>query len=195
MYLNEADFSHFLEEKEVTWLGIDFSKATFTKKGFDFPQEVVQHYFTVWNSLIISDPKRYDIRLSFRKPVMYYDLSLVTKKNKSVKLARLLSSVISFSHTYQEEAIVEYVKTLEIPQETRYAVMIIVESFDDITKLAALWVVIVNTETQNAVLCEKFLKSPGGFGTKNYWIRAFYNLFFDVQKQTFTRWKNLVNIN
>ena len=70
--------------------------------------------------------------------------------------------------------------------------MILVESFDDSTKMAALWMVVVRTEDSEPVLCEKFLKAPGGIGTRNYWARSFYNLLFDIKGHAYLRWENMV---
>ncbi|MEG1556386.1 MAG: hypothetical protein RR356_06650 [Bacteroidales bacterium] len=192
MYLNEELFIDFLSCKELTWIGIDFSKATFTQEGFDFPQEVIQHYFNDWNMLIISDQKKYDIRLSFRKPLMQYDLSLVKKLNKSVKLNRLLGDFIDISDIYSEEDIRNYIRGLAFPKQSKYELMFVVESFDAKTKMGSVWVVIVHAETNETVLCEKFLKTPGGFGVRNYWARVFYNLLFDIRKYSFLRWENLI---
>lgn len=195
MYLNEPLFSEFLSEKEITWLGVDFSKAKLTKNGFGFPMEVIQHYFHEWNLLIISDQKKYDIRMAFRKPVMHYDLSLVTKKNKSTKVHQTLVEHLKMDNIYTEELIIEYVSELDIPYHSRFNLMVVTESFDHNSKTASLWVVITHSESRKVVLCEKFLKTPAGFGTKNFWARVFYNLFFDIQKNSFIRWVNLVEHN
>ena len=90
MFLNENLFTDFLSEKEILWLGIDFSKAKFTKKGFDISQDNLRQLFNEWNLLIISDQKKYDIRLSFRKPIMSYDLSTLSKRNRSIRLSSIL---------------------------------------------------------------------------------------------------------
>ena len=94
MYLNEELFIDFLNVKEILWTGINFAKAHFTQKGFNFTQEILQHYFLDWNKLIINDQKKYDIRMSFRKPVMSYDLSMVTKINKGLRVSNLVRSNI-----------------------------------------------------------------------------------------------------
>lgn len=192
MYINAELFSDFLTHREVTWLGVDFSKARFTRSGFQLTQEVIQRYFNDWNILIISDQKKYDVRMSFRKPVMQYDLSWVTRRNKSVKLSTLLKDFITMDAVYSEEAVMAYMQEAMLPNVSDYAILFIVESFDDHTKLGTLWVVIVRTADNQVVLCEKFMKSPGGFGLRNYWGRVFYNLFFDIQKYAFLRWENLV---
>lgn len=192
MYLNQSHFKDFLTEREITWVGLDFSKAKFTRKSFSLPQDVLTHYMTSWNLMIISDQKKYDIRLSFRKPVMQYDLSMVTKKNKAVKAADLLCDTVSIDNILSDNDIVSYVSTLTFPKQTLYAIFTIVESFDETTKMASLWIVIARTDTSETVLCENFMKSPGGFGLQSYWGRTFYNLFFDINKYAFTRWENSV---
>lgn len=192
MYLNENAFLDFLKEKEITWIGIDFSMAKFTKKGFNYSQDILQYFMNAWNMLIISDQKKYDIRLSFRKPIMEYNLSMVTKKNKSVRLNTLLSDFINLANIYSEKDIIEYIKNIDTPQNSTYALMFLVESFDDMTKTGSVWVIILNTNSHEVILCEKFLKKPAGLGTKNYWARVFYNLLFDIQKNAFSRWENSV---
>lgn len=192
MYLNEELFIDFLNVKEILWTGINFAKAHFTQKGFNFTQEILQHYFLDWNKLIINDQKKYDIRMSFRKPVMSYDLSMVTKINKGLRVSNLVRSNIGIRDVLSDDQVREYVATLELPKSQRYALMILVESFDDSTKMAALWMVVVRTEDSEPVLCEKFLKAPGGIGTRNYWARSFYNLLFDIKGHAYLRWENMV---
>ena len=194
MYINAELFSDFLTHREVTWLGVDFSKARFTRSGFQLTQEVIQRYFNDWNMLIISDQKKYDVRMSFRKPVMQYDLSWVTKRNKTVKINNLLSDFITIDAVYPDEEIIGYVQSSLFPTVTEYSLLFIVESFDDHTKIGTVWVVILQSSTRQVVLCEKFMKNPSGFGLRNYWGRVFYNLFFDIQKYAFLRWENLVKL-
>lgn len=192
MYMNENLFIDFLNSKEILWLGINFQKARFTKQGFDFSQEILQHYFHDWNLMIINDQKKYDIRMSFRKPVMQYDLSLVTKINKGIRATKSICQHIDIKDVLTDEAICDYMPTLSFPTNSRYALSILVESFDSTTKTAALWVVIIKTDTGEVVLCEKFLKSPSGLGARNYWARTFYNLLYDIKSASFLRWENMV---
>ena len=192
MYMNEQLFSDFLKVREILWVGINFSKAKFTRSGFNFTQEILQHYLHDWNMLILNDQKKYDIRMSFRKPVMNYNLSAITKLNKSLKVNDILTNVISSKHVYSDDQMLEYASSLKLPTTLPYSLMFVVESFDSSVKTAAIWVVISKTETQEVVLCEKFLKSPAGIGTRNYWARTFYNVFYDIQSNTFHRWENMV---
>ncbi len=192
MYINESLFNEFLTEREITWIGIDFSRAMFTKNGFEMPQEAIIHFFNDLNLLIISDQKKYDIRLSFRKPIMNYDLSLITKKNKSVKIGSHLADNISVFHQFSEKDVLEYVSTFEIDVQSRFALTFVVESLDKNSKTASLWVVLLDMHTRQAALCEKFLKSPGGLTNRSFWARVFYNLLHDIKGHSFERWVNMV---
>lgn len=192
MYINEALFTDFLNEREILWLGIDFSKAKFTKKGFEITQEILRIYFNEWNLLIISDQKKYDIRLSFRKPIMSYDLSLVSKNNKSTKLSNVLRENISLADIQSDDSICAHIRSLDMPKQHRFALTFIVESFDSVSKTGSVWVAIADTATREPVLCEKFIKIPSGFGSKNYWGRIFYNILYDVKTYAFCRWENLI---
>ena len=192
MYMNEHLFREFLQVREILWVGINFSKAKFTREGFDYPQEVLQHYFHEWNMLILNDQKKYDIRMSFRKPRMQYDLSVVTRLNKSTKINDILTRRINISNVFTDERMCEYAAGLPLPSNSAYALSFWVESFDAMVKTAAIWVVITKTETREVVLCEKFLKKPAGFGVRNYWARTFYNVFYDIQSAAFLRWENMV---
>lgn len=192
MYMNETLFADFLKTREILWVGINFAKAKFTRKGFDFNQETLQHHLQEWNKLILNDQKKYDIRMSFRKPIMKYDLSVITKLNKSLKVNDVLTLFISSQHVYSDEQMRNYVATLELPATLPYALMFAVESFDTTVKTASIWVVITKTDTREVVLCEKFLKKPAGIGLRNYWARTFYNVFYDIQSDAFRRWENMV---
>ena len=192
MYINPTLFTEFIHSKEILWLGIDFSLSKFTRKGFEITQEQLRTYFSEWNQLVIADQKKYDIRMSFRKPIMSYDLSAVTKANKSVRISNILCENITIEAVHTDEGICEYLRQLSTPQQHRFALIFIVESFDASCKTGAVWVGLFDTVSHEPVLCEKFLKVPSGFGTKNYWGRIFYNILYDIRSYAYYRWESLV---
>jgi len=182
----------FLKEREVTWLGIDFSKATFTKKGFDMPNDVLQLYFNEWNALIISDQKKYDIRVAFRKPVVHFDLSFVKKQNKLYKGDTPIREFVRMENLLNTDIIANYVRQAHLPDISKYALFFMVESFDSTIKKGSVWVIILKNNTKELVFCEKFVESPSGFNIKSYWARIFYNMFFNISKTAYVRWEHLV---
>jgi len=192
VYINKELFLDFLKEREVTWLGVDFSKATFTKKGFDMPNDVLQLYFNEWNALIISDQKKYDVRVSFRKPVVHVDLSFVKKQNKLYKGDTPIREFVRMENLLNEDIITKYMRHASLPSLSKYALLFIVESFDNMIKKGSVWVVVLKSDTKELALCEKFTESPSGFNIKSYWARIFYNIFFNISKTAYVRWEHLV---
>ena len=193
MYLNKELFLDFLKEREVTWLGIDFSKAIFTKKGFDIPNDVLQLYFNEWNALIISDQKKYDIRVAFRKPVVHFDLSLMKKQNKLHKGDLPTHDVVRMDDLLNTNIIANYLRPLHLPDTSKYALLFMVEAFDSTIKKGSVWVVVLKSDTKELALCEKFTESPSGFSIKSYWGRVFFNIFFNISRTAFLRWEHLVS--
>ena len=182
----------FLKEREITWLGIDFSKATFTKKGFDMPNDVLQLYLNEWNALIISDQKKYDIRVSFRKPIVHFDLSFVKKQNKLYKGDTPIREFVRMENLLNEDIIANYLRQAYFPNTTKYTLFFMVESFDNTIKKGSVWVIVLKNNTKELVLCEKFTESPSGFNIKSYWARVFFNIFFNISKTAYLRWEHLV---
>jgi hypothetical protein len=173
-------------------LGIDFSKATFTKKGFDVPNDVLQLYFNEWNALIISDQKKYDIRVAFRKPVVHFDLSYIKKQNKLHKGDTPIRDVVRMENLLNENIIINYIRQIPFPNIAKYALFLMVESFDNTIKKGSVWVVVLRIDTKELVLCEQFIESPSGFNIKSYWARVFFNMFFHISKTAYIRWEHLV---
>jgi len=191
VHINKEFFQDFLKEREVTWLGIDFSKATFTKKGFDMPNDALQIYLNEWNALVISDQKKYDIRVAFRKPVVLFDLSFVKKQNKLYKGDIPIRDIVRMENLLDENIIANYIRQNTFPLLSKYSLLFMVESFDNTIKKGSVWVVLINNKTKELVLCEKFSESPSGFNIKSYWARIFYNIFFNISRSAFVRWEHL----
>ena len=195
MYINKELFLDFLKEREITWLGIDFSKATFTKKGFDVPNDVLQLYYNEWNALIITDQKKYDIRVAFRKPVVHFDLSFVKKQNKLYKGNTPIREFVRMENLLNEDIIANYIRQATFPLLSKYSLLFMVESFDNTIKKGTVWIVALCSETKELVLCEEFKETPSGFNIKSYWARVFFNIFFNISRTAYVRWENLVQGN
>lgn len=196
MYFDKNLFNEFLKQREVTWLGIDFSRATYTKDGFDLPSDILHYYFNEWNKMFILDQKKYNLRASFQKPIVSYDLKIVTKKNSIGKDKLNIKKHIIIENTIQEENLKEYVTQYNpLPSQTTFSIVFIVESLDHNLKAASVWVVILHNITKNIVLTEKFIERPKGLNTKTYWARAFYNILFKINDLHFTQWTNFIKEN
>ena len=182
----------FLKEREITWLGIDFSKATFTKKGFDIPNDVLQLYLNEWNALIVSDQKKYDIRVAFRKPIVHFELSFVKKQNKLHKGDTPIREFVRMENLLDENIITNHIRDIPIPNLSKFSLLFVVESFDKTIKKGTVWVVVIKNSTKELTLCEEFKETPSGFNTKSYWGRIFFNILFNISRTAYMRWVHLV---
>lgn len=192
MYLNKELLLDFLKERELTWLGVDFSKATFTRKSFDIPNDILQLYLNEWNALIIADQKKYDIRVAFRKPIVHFDLSFVKKQNKLHKGDSYIRDVVRIENLLNTNIIANHIRQASIPSTSKYALFFMVESFDSAIKKGSVWVIILKSDTKELALCEKFTETPSGFSVKSYWARVFFNIFFNISRTAYLRWENLL---
>ena len=156
------------------------------------PNDVLQLYLNEWNALIISDQKKYDIRVSFRKPVVYFDLSFVKKQNKLYKGDTPIREFVRMENLLNEEIIAKYIRQATLPVHSKYSLFFMVESFDNSIKKGSVWVVALSSQTKELVLCEKCSESPSGFNIKSYWARVFFNIFFNISKTAYLRWEHLV---
>jgi len=156
------------------------------------PNDVLQLYFNEWNALIISDQKKYDIRVAFRKPVVHFDLSFVKKQNKLYKGDLPIRDVIRIENLLDENIITNYIRQATIPNISKYSLLFMVEAFDNTIKKGSVWVVVAKSDTKELALCEEFKESPSGFNIKSYWARIFFNMFFNISRTAFVRWEHLV---
>jgi hypothetical protein len=91
-----------------------------------------------------------------------------------------------------EDIIANYVRQAIFPEISKYALLFMVEAFDNKIKKGSIWVVLLSSKTKELVLCEEFKETPSGFNIKSYWGRVFFNIFFNISRTTYVRWEHLV---
>src|SRR5438477_13026793 len=76
---------------EIVWYGLDFSKAKMIGQfdqgagaGAASGSDLKMKYFPGWNAVILNEPKKYDLKKTFRKMSVFNDISPVEAKNRSV---------------------------------------------------------------------------------------------------------------
>ena len=156
------------------------------------PNDVLQLYLNEWNAMIISDQKKYDIRVAFRKPVVHFDVSFVKKQNKLYKGDTPIREFVRMENLLNENIIANHLQEIPIPKLSKYSLLFMVESFDNTIKKGSVWVVIIRSANQEVLFCEKFSETPSGFNIKSYWARVFFNIFFNISRSAYVRWEHLV---
>ena len=165
-----------IKSNEVTWFGVDFSKAKMVgEAGFTDPAKIQSYYFNEWNNLIITESEKYNIGKYFKKTKVNRNLDISKKRNANVLVADLVTNNSHSISTAEAEAVAKaYAKSGD-----GLGLVFVVENFDKTTESASIYVVFFDMKTGKALSSKKVSGKPGGFGVRNYWLGA----ILDVMKR------------
>ena len=80
------------ESNEITWFGLDFSKAKLVgSAGFTDPSQIQSYYFNTWNSIIVTEKDKYSISKYYKKPSVIVNLDIVKSRNGKVIASSLVT--------------------------------------------------------------------------------------------------------
>jgi hypothetical protein len=163
--------------KEATWFGIDFSKAgmagnfnEFKDVGGKSGAEIRDKYFPAWNDLIKNESEKYDIKKTYDKDKLTYDLTTVRQRNKAVDAEKLMVDDVSQS-TLTKEDIVKIVSHYKSDKKG-LGILYVVESFDKAAERATIWVTFFDISSRKVLSTEQYEGKPGGFGIRNFWAKS-----------------------
>ena len=71
------------------------------------------------------------------------------------------------------------------------ALVFIVERLDKAKEQAVFWVTLINSRTKEIILTERMIGKPGGFGFRNYWAGAVYDIIKQIKKKKYKQWKKM----
>lgn len=185
-----AAFSQITEENfqkaEVVWYGLDFSKAKLIgSEGFENPELIRNDFFEKWNVIIINEADKYDLKGAFRKSDLKFDLEMIEDFNRDVAFQEL---VVNKSYTITKDDVSAAVKKYKTDQKSGYGIVFVVESFDKISEKAAVWVTIFDASNKKVLIAEKMEAEPSGFGLRNYWSGAIYEIIKDIKEIKYKSW-------
>lgn len=180
--ISKADFAN----AEVVWYGLDFTQAKLIgSEGFTNPEVIRNDYFEKWNGLFMTEADKYDVKGAFKKANISLNLEVVKPLNQKVDYTTL---VIDKPHTITKEDVQKAVKAYKLEQKSGYGISFVVESFDKSTEEASIWVTIFDAKTKEVLVTEKVTGKAGGFGIRNYWAAAVYNVLKTVKDKKIKSW-------
>ncbi len=161
------------ESNEITWLGLDFSKAKMVgSAGFSDPAQIQSYYFNTWNSVLLTEKDKYNISKYYKKPTVKVNLDIAKSRNEKVIASSL---VTDNTYTITEKDVEAVVKNYKL-KEGGEGLLMVVESFSKMEELAYVYVVKFDTKTGKIIEMKKQTGKPGGFGIRNYWLAAILNI-------------------
>jgi hypothetical protein len=172
------------ENADITFLGLDFSQTKFIGDAANFGDagEVTNNdfrdkYIPGWAALYIDEQKKYDISklLDYKKDIPY-DLDITAKANESLGKKDFFSSNLDDYKKLTEDNINGIVKKYNFQGKKGVGMIVFVEGMSKGKKEAGGWVTFVDMGSKKVLLTVYETGKAEGFGFKNYWAKAFYNI-------------------
>jgi hypothetical protein len=180
-------------QDEVVWYGLDFSKTKFigsfenVKKIRPINDYVLKDiYIPAWNHLIVNEPTNFDIKKTFYKKKVYYDLRSIESINKTIDTNDLITLN---SNTISQNDLQDMVDLYKKGNKKEgLGLSFIIESFDKPNEQASLWVVFFDIESKKILLSKHCVGKPTGFGIRNYWAGAIKHIMNEIRYSKYKKW-------
>lgn len=177
----------FIGSVDITWLGLDFSQTKFIGSATQFKDagevtnsEFKDKYASGWNNLFVNEQKKYNVAKVVHRTEeqVKYALEVTQKTNNALK--KDFFSMNPSDYMLLDEAKVEdLVKKYNYQGKTGIGLIMFIEGMSKGKDEASAWVVYVDMKAKKVILSKHITGKAGGFGFKNYWAKAFYNILKD----------------
>jgi hypothetical protein len=170
-------------DTRVRWLGVDFSHVKligefshFNGVGDKSIVQLKERYFPAWNKLILNEREKYDIKGMLRRDKMIYDVDMIFKLNANAALEELESYN---TPEYSKDEITKFISGYDTNEKDGVGAVLIAETLNKSEQEAYFHFVVINMSDKKILVHQRLRGEPGGFGLRNYWAGAIY----DVMKQ------------
>lgn len=170
---------------EITWLGMDFSQVKFIGSATQFKDageitnaDFRDKYIVGWNQLFINEQKKYDVAKVVHRTDVKYAIDITGKVNNGIKKDFFSNNPDEYM-SLDAAKVESLVKKYDFQGKTGVGLMLFIEGMSKGKDQASAWVAYVNMKTRTVLLSAHVTGKSGGFGFKNYWAKAFYNILKD----------------
>ena len=174
----------------VTWLGLDFSQSRFIGDQAKFKTIFnAQNLFDALNDLMLSEKDKFDVGKMLGKQKLTFKLDVTRAHNTKLDVASLLADSLATHNHLEPGDIEKIVRGYDFEGNTGIGLMFNIESFNKTLSEALIWVTFINMDTKEILFTEKLGQEPGGFGLRNYWAGAIYDMMKRVRRTEFKKWQ------
>jgi len=170
--------------ESILWLGIDFTEARFEGEyDFGVPGDLTEKLIPGWNQVLLAEPEKFDIASMFNFSKVETDFGLTFKKNESINPENIFLNPTEIEkYSLTPEIIQDIVSKYDLDYNG-YALIFIVESYSKTTISGNIWVTFFHVPSKKVVYTKKMAGEARGFGIKNYWTGAVYDVMKACNKQ------------
>lgn len=180
----------FNADTPLTYLGIDFTEVRIVGETNNPAWEIRDKFFPTINSVIINEPKKYDLKSTFQKGNVNFNLDPVMEKNSKAKLEGMVSLNSSDDNSLDDKAIANIAKGYKFNGKKGIGLLIIMETMNKTQTRATMHFAFIDMANSKVLFAEKLSGKPRGFGFRNYWAGAVHDALGQIEKQHYMVWKN-----
>jgi hypothetical protein len=174
----------------VTWLGIDFSGAKFIGDRERLQtQSDAMKLMTDLNNLMKTEADKYNVGRAMNRKDVVIDLEVTKEHNAALEVNDVFSEKTSDHLALTPAGVEAIIETYDFKDHTGLGVMFNVGSFNKDYEEGVLYFTVVNMETKEVLLSERYVQKPGGFSIRNYWARTIYDTIDKIDSKDFNTWK------
>jgi len=184
--------TEFFDKKDTSalYLGIDFTRSKLINDPNVNVNVLRDHDFTKINEIIVSEPKKYDLKKLFHKEHIDHDLGFVNAKNQAMNVDGIMSTNAADIHHLIQEDIESMVKNYDFGDKRGLGLLFVMEGLDKYRKLISMWVNVVDMSTKEVLMNERIDGEVSmGFGVPNYYASGIKNMMNLIQSDFYTTWK------
>ena len=180
--------------KEIVWYGLDFTKAKFVG-GFDQVggagaangSDMKSKWIPSWNALILNEQPKFDLKKTFRKDNVYFDVASLNELNSKIDPDGCMTPNPGKIEKSEIEAMV---KKYSGEKKEGVGLSFVVENFNKGTQMADVYVTFFDIATKKILLCEKVSGKAMGIGMRNYWAGAIKAILKEIDDSEYKNWKS-----
>jgi hypothetical protein len=174
----------------ITWLGIDFSGAKIIgdRERLATQSDLVKLMESM-NDLMKAEADKYNVGAALDRKNAEMALEITKEHNAALDPNEMFSEEASDHLKLTPAGVEEIIQGYDFKDHHGLGVMFNVGSFNKNEEEAILYFTIVNMDTREVLLSERYIQKPGGFSIRNYWARTIYDALEKINKKDFNAWK------
>jgi hypothetical protein len=166
------DKARVMNEKTLTWYGIDFTIGRFTSVTED-PATIVNQYLKAINEVILAEPEKYNLKTFFSKTEITNSLDQVNEKNAKIDPGTL---VITDKYEVALDDVKKVIKGYNTEGKTGMGLVFVAENLNKVSQTGSYYVCFFDLATRDIIDARRMSAKAAGFGFRNYWAGSAYNV-------------------
>jgi len=166
------DKARVMNEKTVTWYGVDFTISRFTLVTED-PATIVNQYLKAINTVILAESEKYDLKKYFSKTEVTPSVDQVNENNTKIDPGTL---VITENHEISLDNVKKVIKSYNTEGKSGMGLVFIAENLNKTSQTGSFYVCFFDLATRDVIDARRMSAKAAGFGFRNYWAGSAYNV-------------------